>query len=866
MRRVIVSPSEIKRTHHISLSDGKTTLGFIATDGRGNAAPYSITRAPINRTAMKTTSGSQTYSDFEPPWSPVAQEDWSGGSGSLDFDDNITRFWDSAGVNTSFANKMFLGPQETYTTGTRNQVNNLPDDLTWLEIKTGSKNYLAAIFTANANYNAANIYLYVRRYGTPASDLTVELCSSSGGEPDTVLQTATITTSDITDTIALFYKAAITAQALSSGTLYWVKVYSANGTSQDHWKVGVKNAGGNSKESSDGTTWSASGVDLYYRVTDANSTKYPVLFRYLYSEYMILNGDSGAPALYINGDRGVADANTGVLSTLVDGTKSWTNDEWIGAIVYIFKGKGASERQPWRTITDNDGTTLTVNSAWKIEHDTTTEYVIINSDKWTEIASGTHGLTSPVTDVCIVNNYCYLCQGDDVAIRRWRAYNNSGTFTNQFVDDGTNKAMFLEPVRESDSVLYLWRANNKDASGDISVSRAASPASWADLSFGSALPLRDQLGKITQLQEYDQKAWVMREGSVFAAASTKVDEINLREIRTILESTNGAAVTVQNVYLFFNLGAGIERYYSSALDDVGPNRDDGLPSNRQGVISALLAYPGRYIAAIDAGASGYSSVMINNGTGWHTLYVAPAVGERILSMDYQPIQGVTLDRLWVHVGNDIIWLPFPSLTLDPTKDSNYRFTHYGVFVSGWMYVGMVDAFKFFKSLKLFAEDLESEEQFVEAEYQIDSDTDEWIPLATPFDTSPVQEIDLKETFGVEGKRLRFRLHLHTNDNSKTPLIKTTVVENISQVAVKYSYGFIYRVADFDYNLLGERVELTAEEFQQQVDEWAANLTPLYMRGWRKRFDEKTVFIDPTQSNPIYENSEGYIEKLTIVEI
>jgi hypothetical protein len=26
---------------------------------------------------MKTTSGNQKYSDFEPPWSPVAQEDWS---------------------------------------------------------------------------------------------------------------------------------------------------------------------------------------------------------------------------------------------------------------------------------------------------------------------------------------------------------------------------------------------------------------------------------------------------------------------------------------------------------------------------------------------------------------------------------------------------------------------------------------------------------------------------------------------------------------------------------------------------------------------------------------------------------------------
>lgn len=863
MRRVIVSPDQIKRTHHISLSDGQKTLGFIAVDGKGNAAPFSITRAPVNRTALKTTSGSQTYSDFEPPWSPVAQEDWSGGSGILDFDDNITRFWDANRINTTFTKKMFLGPQETYTTGLRNQVNNLPGDLTWTAMKPGSREYIAALFTANANFSAANIYIHVRRVGTPASSLTVELCSSSAGEPDAVLQTATITTTNINDTDARFYKAAITAEALSSGTLYWIKIYSSGGTDQDHWKVGVNNTGGASKESSDGATWSMSSVDLYYRVTDAETVKYPILFRYLYAQYLILNGDSGAPALYINGDRGVADANTGVLTTLVDATKSWTNDEWIGSIVYIFKGTGSSERQPWRTITDNNGTTLTVDAAWKITHDTTTEYVIFNSSKWTEITG--HGLTAPVMDVCVVNNYCYLCQGDDVAIMRWRAYNNSGTFTNQFAADSTNKAMFLEPTRESDSVLYLWRANNKDASGDISLSRAASPTTWADLSFGTAIPLRDQLGKITQLQEYDQKCWVMREGSVFAAAGTKVDEINLREIHTMMESTNGMAVTVQNVYLFFNLGAGIERYYSSSMDDVGPNRDDGLPTDKQGVVSVLLAYPGRYMAAIDGGASGASSVMMHNGTGWHNIYTAPAAGLRILAIDFQPIQSTVSDRLWVCVGSDVIWLPFPSLTLDPTKDSNYHFAHYGNFTSGWIYVGMVDAFKFFKSLKLFAENLTDAGQIVEAEYQID-DSDEWIPLDKAFDTSPVQEIDLKENFGVMGKRLRFRLHLYTNDNSKTPLIKTTVIENISQVAVKYSYGFMYRVADGDVNLLGESAEISAGDFQDTIDDWAANLTPLVQRAWRERFDNKTVFIDPTQSSPIHENSEGYIEKLTTVEI
>ena len=37
------------------------------------------------------------------------------------------------------------------------------------------------------------------------------------------------------------------------------------------------------------------------------------------------------------------------------------------------------------------------------------------------------------------------------------------------------------------------------------------------------------------------------------------------------------------------------------LDSVGPDKDTGLPEDRRGAIADLLAYPGRYFAAIDAG-------------------------------------------------------------------------------------------------------------------------------------------------------------------------------------------------------------------------------------------------------------------------
>jgi hypothetical protein len=111
--------------------------------------------------------------------------------------------------------------------------------------------------------------------------------------------------------------------------------------------------------------------------------------------------------------------------------------------------------------------------------------------------------------------------------------------------------------------------------------------------------------------------------------------------------TNGKARMVHNVYLYFNLGYGLERYYNSSLDDVGPNRDEGLPDGRQGVVSCMVAYPGRFFAGIDADA-GISSVLCHNGTGWHEVYRAPTAGQRITAMAFQvsPERWRTVCGLW----------------------------------------------------------------------------------------------------------------------------------------------------------------------------------------------------------------------------
>ncbi len=70
----------------------------------------------------------------------------------------------------------------------------------------------------------------------------------------------------------------------------------------------------------------------------------------------------------MSGDSGMSTSATG--TTLVDSSKAWVTDEWIGGTVYIISGAGYGQE---RTITDSDATSVTV-AAWTVNPDTTSAY------------------------------------------------------------------------------------------------------------------------------------------------------------------------------------------------------------------------------------------------------------------------------------------------------------------------------------------------------------------------------------------------------------------------------------------------------------------------------------------------------------
>lgn len=838
-----------KPSHHVSLTDKQgRSIGIIATNSRGEPDPTTLDSSPVDRTAMKTTTGNSKYSDFEPPYTPIVQDNWAGGRGQSEFERDTSKYSDGFRMVTRKANKAYLAGQETFGAGIRTQEEAVPGSVHWLAL-VGAYRWATRRFTASASFTTGEIWFLVEKRGKPNGVLTVNIRANAAGSPSTILATATLAVATVDDVLSEWRLFSI-SQALTSGTDYWVEIIgAANDNSQNHWRVATNTTGsGSTLTSIDGITWSAGSNDLYYRVCDTATNKTGIQFEYKGAKYYV--DGSAPPKLYMNGDRGAADSNTGLLTTLVDGSKSWTVNKWAGAVVIITNGPGRDEPQPWRNITANTATTLTVDTAWITTHTTATEYTIIGANQWTEITG--HGLTAKVTSVFAnTKGIVYFAMGDAVNIRRMREYDNAGTWTYEYADDGTNMATFI-----SEGAAKMWRAQNTDVNYDTSVSSSDATAWGTNLTFGTPIRCGNNTSRITGLEIYIDDAgtealWVMKEdeaGFIKGTTTQVFCSLQLREIATVKSPKNGYAHIVYNTYLYWSLLNGLEQYYRPTLDDMGPNLDDGLPATRQGPVTDLLGYPGRVFAVVDAGSSGYSSILAYVGGGWHEEYRAPK-GKPIKTMGFQVVPGVQLDRLWFIQGSDMVWIPFPSDTTNPLNDTMYRYTHEGAIQLSIMTAGMGDATKFVKSLKVETDNLTSQAIVCEIDYRLDSDT-AWTTLDEAIETSPVQEIDLTNVFGLSGKRLQFRLRFQTNDNTKTPSLRVFLVEALTRVSNKFAYSIPFTFEDSGLDLLNRPDdEKHALAKINLLNEWATE-TMVIMRSVDPALDGRLVFCLPVPTRAI----------------
>ena len=809
---VLVGPTVTKPTHHLSLTDGTTTLGLMLCTPNGTITPLGIQSADVPTTALQMRQSNGGYDNRELPFIPIVQDDWSGGRGLADFDKDTIRYYDGNAVDTTKPGRVILGPLATYTTGYYSSTGTATRNSTRT---AGSVNIylIASSVTPAANISVRSIQFWLSDTATTSATLRAVIYSDSSGPG-----TQTVISDYVTVTLGTTVKAVkfdIAETALTASTKYWIVLEIAAGNTITVARVTT--ATGNAIYTKDGAgDWTNAAANTCIAFTLYTvASGMAMFFEFKRALYAVTKPDDfTAPKLFINGYRGKARAvNTDKTQLLT--SLNLSGMDLTGCVVRIWSGPGSAEEYSYRVITGNTQTgtndTITVNPAWKIAHSTSTEFVILGCNTWTEVTG--HGLTTPVTDVLVADTVVYFAQGEEAYMRRMTYASGAHTFA----ADGTNYAYKLAYVINQSGGKKIWRT--RGATNDVSQANA----STSNLVFGTAYNCGNEDERVTGIVGYGLPPvpYVMKEGSFGSIGGTGSSpvyaEAPLKEFSGVKSDLNGRATLVHNVYLYFSLLDGLERYYNNRLDDIGPNLDEGLPNGRKGPIRHMVGYPGRIYVAVDAGdePDSTSSVLCYNATGWHEIYRAPG-GKRIRRLYIQTLPGETMDRLWISEEEDLVWLP---IIPNPLKDSEYHFAATGSLVTSWMYNGMKDIKKYYDSITVFSENA-SATQTIAVEYQTDDEGDDsdWHTIGT-INTSPVQAIDIG-TYNVSGRRIRLRYTFATSSSLETPVMKATVLDTVERDPVKRGWHVQIYVGDYMTDLHGTLQTSDADAVLDQLRTWS----------------------------------------------
>lgn len=388
------------------------------------------------------------------------------------------------------------------------------------------------------------------------------------------------------------------------------------------------------------------------------------------------------------------------------------------------------------------------------------------------------------------------------------------------------------------------------------------------------LPMQIKCGntssKITNILPYGAPVipYIMKEDSFGSIFNGIYAEIPLAELKAVRSEVNGKAAMHYGVYLYFNLEGGkIERYYDQRLDDIGFNRDEGLPVARQGEVIKLLPYPGRFYAACDAGFGGLSTVMCNNGLGWHEIYRSGTAGLRITDIHIQAIPGNEYaDRLWITEGTSLVALP---IAITPVQQYQYNYHGYtatdtdGYIETSWIDFELKDVDKYFHSITVFSDHTGTmntkNEYDIKVWFRVDGDND-WTNAGTCKAVAST-ELELNYPYkpgihNVSGKKIKFKIALNPRTQYYTPRLKAIVVNGVLRMPVKRSWNITFMLEPMkdlnnrpltDIDTPTSATGLIPNTLYHRLFWWAnseTHNTPLLMRTNDPITDNKYVFIDP----------------------
>ena len=264
--------------------------------------------------------------------------------------------------------------------------------------------------------------------------------------------------------------------------------------------------------------------------------------------------------------------------------------------------------------------------------------------------------------------------------------------------------------------------------------------------------------------------------------------------------------------VYIPAGLGIYKYIngtnSAVVSIVGPDKDDGLPSDYRGTIRALLGTHNDLLALVDGSlapgtrdlhasgesnvidaSTGNSTILGYNETGWEVKWAASSAGEPITA-GYVTDVGSALAttegyRIYWAYEKKLYWMQLHSDVTNPNQIVNYSYAPSGILETPWYNADQSEVDKLALKVKAETADCTSG-QTVKVEYAIDgSSTYTTMGTITTDGTTPY---DFASGIGVTFRSIKFKITLVTGDSTKSPDLLSLTLEWRKKLETKFGWS------------------------------------------------------------------------------
>ena len=276
---------------------------------------------------------------------------------------------------------------------------------------------------------------------------------------------------------------------------------------------------------------------------------------------------------------------------------------------------------------------------------------------------------------------------------------------------------------------------------------------------------------------------------------------------------NGKGTVRWRDSVYIPSGNGIYKYINgnnaAVITVVGPDRDDGLPSDKRGAIRKMAGSHNELLIGVDATAapstisstdipyqwlshqgssviaadSGYSSILGYNDMGWEVKWQSQTSGKGFDSIHVS--DAYSKYRVWWGHNDIVHFMDLPKDVINPSEVSEFAYATSGIHETPWFNAGQSEVDKLALNLRIEAQDLTAaDKEIVKIEYATDY-SESYTTAVSTLNSSTMGAASGTYTYtfgssvGTPFRAIKFKLTLERDDATTTGLEKFNTPDVVS---------------------------------------------------------------------------------------